>query len=544
MSSKRKSSKKSIFSRWLKIFLIIIFSGLAVVCFHPVQSQAQTNNRPALNGFQAYWGDLHMHSGYSSDGPCALPDQVFDAAKALGNDFGAVTDHDSDFGNPKIACNLGTEPNKFGKIKESANRKNQDGVFVALHGFEWTHLPDHIILINNQNGAPPASINAFFDWLGAQPDKDNIIAQFNHPLPADTNSFPFRSNLVSVFRTIETNAFELKSIYTPFLKKGWKVGAVGYGDSHDISYMGSRTYGVWAGSLNKADILAALLQRRTFSAAEPQPKVAPTIATALLANGHWMGETINASNFNFQIFVTDPVRNISRVELVGGGPYVGGNGYIVLNNFFNLGQHSSQTFSFTPQDPKLFKFYYLRVFQPNSKGVEYLSSLSAPIFVNYDPTVKPSPTVTPTSTPTPTLTPTPTSPPAGSCTSLGASFKDRYFAYTAAAQPLEWSWTNQPVFSPSVKGKVEKIKLYLSWTKNSQIKVKIISPDGQSSEIISTYLSGSSGLTTKEFYFSNLPLVEPSKTYTIAIQEAYGDIYIYRSGGTLTFEEWLKPCLN
>lgn len=157
----------------------------------------------------------------------------------------------------------------------------------------------------------------------------------------------------------------------------------------------------------------------------------------------------------------------------------------------------------------------------------------------------------PTNTPTPTVsvvsTPTPTPTPVGSCTQFGTSYKDQSWNETYTAQAIATSWwfgDNELRFSPSQKGKVDKVKLFVSWTTSSAVRVKITDLNHNSltdEKVI--YLTGTSSGAWKEFDFATEPLINMGTNYIITFREDSGDAYVHRgSYWKWAYEEWLKPC--
>lgn len=237
-----------------KSFLFLALTFLAIL--PPREVKATGDLRPIYRGLRPFYGDLHAHTAYSLDGPnCKFPADLFDAARARGNDFATVTDHDGSIFDPTVVCDNPSLPRretkKWEKTKEAANQKNRDGEFVALWGFEWTHpSPDHINVINSQSflSQPVYQFNGLGNWLLSQPDKSSIIAQFNHPYIGEADFFTsVDRRLIPIFKTIELTGVEAPNrgryIYAPFLQKGWKLGAVGSGDSHNL--LVGRSCGVW-----------------------------------------------------------------------------------------------------------------------------------------------------------------------------------------------------------------------------------------------------------------------------------------------------------
>lgn len=162
----------------------------------------------------------------------------------------------------------------------------------------------------------------------------------------------------------------------------------------------------------------------------------------------------------------------------------------------------------------------------------------------------PTLTPAPTNMLTPTLTPTPTPP--GSCTQFGSSYKDQSWNETHTPQSINTNWwfgDNELVFSPSQQGKLDKIKLYVSWSGSSEMYAKVtdITRSINLTENKYLYLSNSSGGAWKEFNFSTEPVIKPGNQYIITFMKSAssGTVNVHRgSYWKWAFEEWLKPCVN
>jgi len=81
-------------------------------------------------GQNIYFGDLHVHSDLSFDGHVNIDTLYNNAINIAKLDFICVTDHD-----------LNSANNSWIISKQKANFYNIPGIFVALIGYEYTHLP-------------------------------------------------------------------------------------------------------------------------------------------------------------------------------------------------------------------------------------------------------------------------------------------------------------------------------------------------------------------------------------------------------------------
>jgi hypothetical protein len=433
---KKKANTIVFFLVFLLFFLIIVFNSVKIILKSKADFEINSNiSRPSFSGLNFYYGDLHTHSGYSPDS-FGAPEDVYDLAKTGKNDFFSITDHDEAFiynpylclegvnnslaGTPQFICkpdkkiNIGTKQ-KWENLKKVAREKNIENSFIALYGYEWTHSDGHVNIIN----APTFvnfgySLGNLYGGLANHPDKSSLIAQFNHPQGSNFNNFNLDVRLTDIFSLIETNNFSSK--YPVALNKGWKVGAVGYGDSHNYLEGGSRRYGIVSQNLTTESVLSALKNRNTFAVIDGRTfnDIFP-LALALKINNTLMGGNVffNGS-VHYEIYVKDSIKNIDKVRLIYGGNY--GAGTYLAKEFTNLGNEAllSGDFSnFSFSDPKRAKYMYIEVYQKNNLDQIVLSGISSPVWIDYStsqviPSAYPTSILSPTAflSPPPTLVPT------------------------------------------------------------------------------------------------------------------------------------------
>lgn len=147
----------------------------------------------AANAQNVYFGNLHAHTSYS-DGR-GLPEDAYGKARQAGLDFFAVSEHNHDKGDGKGDARDGiiiaTRPELYSggpaALRQTAERLNEDGRFVAIYGQEFSTISrgNHInifevpAVLRSGNGEfhlLAAEMRAFRDSTGAVP-----FGQFNHP---------------------------------------------------------------------------------------------------------------------------------------------------------------------------------------------------------------------------------------------------------------------------------------------------------------------------------------------------------------------------
>ena len=143
---------------------------LILFCALLIHSGLTTIAQPSIGGFNVYYGHLHNHSNVS-DGT-GTPDDAYSYAKNTGKlDFFSIADHSG-----------AIDATEWQAIKTAADTYNQDNVFTAFYGFEWTeNVLGHVAVINSPDYVTTASpYNTFAglcNWLNA----NECVAFFNHP---------------------------------------------------------------------------------------------------------------------------------------------------------------------------------------------------------------------------------------------------------------------------------------------------------------------------------------------------------------------------
>jgi len=258
--------------------------------------------------FNCYYGNMHSHSGVS-DGE-GTPDEVMNWAKFVEEiDFYIMTDHSEQI--------FGDE---FDLIKQNTDFYTENGKFVAMRGFEWSHpLNGHICiyLTDDYTAAYNALwINFIYDWI----DERNALAQFNHPGREDGvfNDLKFEAYVDDNMFAIETgnkstgnNDGEFLSYYSDALDNGWHVAPSSNQDNHSLSLTSHRT--VFVGEeLSQAGLIDAMYSRRLYSSDDPDIKV------FFKSGDNWMGShmTIVDNKIDFSIKVEDN-ESILSLQLIG-----------------------------------------------------------------------------------------------------------------------------------------------------------------------------------------------------------------------------------
>jgi len=285
--------------------------------------------QPSVDGYQVYYGSLHNHSNVS-DGQ-GTPDEAYNYAKNVAHlDFFGLADHSN-------LMNAG----EWVTIKSAANMYNEDGVFAAFYGFEWTTYFSygHVTVVNTEDycstGSPTNTFTGLISWLNAR----DGIAYFNHPGwdPLAFNEFdhfsdPPCSKFVGLELWNDHDGFSKyyynngyysndgnKGYYDEALIRHWKIGAAGGDDNHTATWGTATDFrmGVLAIAKTRTAIFDALLARRCFSTLDKN------LVLSLKINGFDMGSTIQGGTWNMEIqsFDTDN-EIITNVDLLKNGAVI------------------------------------------------------------------------------------------------------------------------------------------------------------------------------------------------------------------------------
>lgn len=360
---------------------------------------------PVLAG--VYWGDLHVHTGYSADGdPSTTPDSACYYAKQNGLNFTSVTDHSEgdgfSGGMTQALWNDSVAKMQSGNCSPTAN-------FLAFTGYEWTNgaYGHRSVIFKNLNIPWSAVFNAtaypspsaLWSALDAAGYQSTALTIPHHPAgtsPADINWDYHNANyqpVVEIYSEHGNSEF-CATMYDPLTKgctytgavdyalgvKGLKLGFTAGTDAHDAKagsvndpdgYRTEQSYGgglmaVIAPSLTREDIWYAIKNKHTYATSGPKMPISFQI------NGFGMGSTAIVSagtNPTLNITGSGIGSNIGRIEIIKNG--VGGTPANVA--YFNS---PSVSYSWTDSNYASGDFYYVRVIQNNLER-----AWSSPIWV-------------------------------------------------------------------------------------------------------------------------------------------------------------------
>lgn len=340
--------------------------------------------RPVVGAFHVYYGNLHNHSDLSDGtGTCV---QAYDYAKNVSHlDFFSLADH----------CTL-LSATDWARMRTVADSMNEDGVFTAFWGFEWssTSLYGHVAVIGTEDYCSALSLNtgtfsALCDWLNVR----NGLAFFNHPGRENTLGMEFEhfeATPSEKFAGIELwnkgNGFETYyysdgydntdgglGFYDEALLRGWRAGAGGSEDNHtgDWGFRESKM-AILAGDLTRHHLFEAMMQRRFYSTMDPN------LMMSFKIHGHEMGSRLPPGTYDGVLELMDGDQEIFvQADIILDGH--------VVQSFSLNESHPVIPFSIAAEEGQ---YCYARVRQLDSS-----EAISSPIFfesavpVNFLPAV-------------------------------------------------------------------------------------------------------------------------------------------------------------
>ena len=296
--------------------------ALAVFLLNTVELMAQVS----IGGYNVYYGTIHNHCNIS-DGQ-GTPTDAYNYAKNTSHlDFFSLADHSGSI--------TATE---WTAMQSAANTYNEDGVFAAFWGFEWSSSGNygHVAVLNTTDycttGSPTSDFEALCTWLNSR----NCVAFFNHPGRENAGNIEF--NHFSTTPSSKIVGMELWNKLDPFtdyyyndgyyandgnkgyfdeaLIRSWKIGASGSEDNHVGTWGNYCEYkmAVLANAKTRTDIYAAFQARRFYSTLDRN------IGLSFKINGNEMGSTLSAGTYGMQIQAVDGNGEIfSTIRLIKNG---------------------------------------------------------------------------------------------------------------------------------------------------------------------------------------------------------------------------------
>ncbi|SFJ83456.1 Uncharacterized conserved protein YjdB, contains Ig-like domain [Paenibacillus sp. UNC496MF] len=306
-----------------------------------------------FTGGNHYRGTTHNHTNISHDAQ-GTPEDALKAAQAHGYDYFAFSDHSHDIDAELVGQDTVDHngmPERTGGsdwqlTKDLADQYTKDGSFVVFPAFEmtsttWGH--SNVFGTTNfidrvQNGGKYQSLQNYYAWTLTY---DNIVAQFNHPAMganAFDNFIPYDKNVDKLFTMLEVgngsgnySYVNAENKFFSALDLGWHVAPTYGEDNHDGTWgqTKERTI-IVAKDLSQESLLDAMRNMHVYFSEDPNAQL------DVLANGYYMGATVDSKTLNFDVTGSDPVSesagdpkysfiktpsndNVAKVELVTNG---------------------------------------------------------------------------------------------------------------------------------------------------------------------------------------------------------------------------------
>ena len=200
-----------------------------------------------------YWGDIHVHSSYSSDAYAmgnhtADPDTAYRWAKGLPVvhprtqakvqieeplDFMVLTDHAEDLGR-----HLDLDPaSAWGEIVEAAERNYAPCSFTTFIGWEWTSAPDgkslHRIVLMKDGAEQANQLEPFSALHSARPeDLWSWLEETSARVETDFLAIPHNSNLSkgAMFAKVDSEGQPITAAYAAARMRWEPLAEVSEGD--------------------------------------------------------------------------------------------------------------------------------------------------------------------------------------------------------------------------------------------------------------------------------------------------------------------------
>ncbi|MGJ7910204.1 Ig-like domain-containing protein [Neobacillus sp. LXY-1] len=277
-----------------------------------------------FTGGNHYRGTTHNHTNISHDAS-GTPEEALKAGKAHGYDWFAFSDHSHDIDATLADKDTVTHngmPERTGGdnwqlTKDLAKQYTKDGDYVVFPAFEmtsttWGHSnvfgTDNFI-DRKMNSGKYQDLNQYYAWVITY---DNIAAQFNHPdmsANAFNNFMPYDQRVDKLFTMLEVGNGSGHYGYVNAEKKffsaldlGWHVSPTYGEDNHD---------GTWGQTLNRTVIVSNDLTQNSLLHSMQNMRVYfeedPNFTLDMLANGKYMGSTVDSKSLTFDIKGSDPV---------------------------------------------------------------------------------------------------------------------------------------------------------------------------------------------------------------------------------------------
>ncbi|MFC2116273.1 Ig-like domain-containing protein [Bacteroidota bacterium] len=344
----------------MKRLIFTVFCLSSIVCL-----QAQS---PAIGGYNIYYGTLHNHTNVS-DGTGTDDDAYNYAKNVAGMDYFSTSNHVGSIVEAEWAA-----------IKAASDKYNEDSVFTAFWGFEWSGAGDVSVFNTDDYTTISNDPSGTFVELCAWLDARDCVAFFNHPGRGGSvhfNGFATPPCYKIVGMELFNKALAYDVYYyndgfypndgnlSPFAEaniRGWRIGASGGDDNHGGTW-GTRTdyrMAILSEHLTRPELYAAMQARRFYSTLDKN------LALSFKIDSSEMGSSIEGGAYDMQIQASDMnEESFTRVMLFRDG---------LEMNTWNIDSSAVDlTFPLNAFDGE---FFYVKVTQADGD-----EAISSPIYV-------------------------------------------------------------------------------------------------------------------------------------------------------------------
>ena len=324
-----------------------------------------------------YWGDIHGHSGLC-DGT-GTPDNYYQYARDVaGLDISALTTHDAHGFLP-----LDEDEETWAFIRKKTDSYYHPGSFVTFLGYEWTNWTyghQHVIFLNSEEG----KVCSFRDSQSSNPqglweclEGKKVITIPHHvgggPIPTDWDFYNPTFQPLTEICSIHGNSEyygALKGIYNPqenhfvrdALARGYKLGIIGSGDSHnghpgrrDPGALTAGLMGVYAEELTRESIWKALQEKRVYATSGARIIIDFHINNETMGQIIPVGDAQTVRNITGRVIGTDVIKEVVIIK----------NGSTL---YAEKGQGRNMNISYSDKTPlKAGDYYYLRAIQEDDE---------------------------------------------------------------------------------------------------------------------------------------------------------------------------------
>ncbi|MDN3018784.1 Ig-like domain-containing protein [Paenibacillus sp. BSR1-1] len=283
---------------------------------------------PRFTGGNHYRGTTHNHTNISHDG-AGTPEDALKAGKAHHYDWFAFSDHSHDIDPEKLGSDTVDRktasgvsvPERSGgsqwQLTKDLAKQYTTSDYVVFPAFEmtsttWGHSnifgTDNFI-DRNINGKQYQDLNQYYAWVMTY---DDIVGQFNHPdmsANAFNNFKPYNKDVDKLFTMLEVGNgsghygyANAEGKFYSALDLGWHVAPTYGEDNHEGTWgqVNARTV-IVADDLSQASLLHSMRNMRVYMEEDPN------FTLDVLANGYYMGSTVDSKKLSFNITGSDLV---------------------------------------------------------------------------------------------------------------------------------------------------------------------------------------------------------------------------------------------